>query len=277
MLNQRALKICSSKRNKLEAELSRLTEREDWDCPSAEELPTTHIAGKMLSQEGKAGKSVWEISGGEGAEGEKTYCSVEEFCTSHFTSDGLTQALHAEGAIFNSLLGLLFWEVIYDVEVPDAFRDPCQSLPYDWDTDHFYSARQTEIDVRLAELRGLEREELAEEAVRRWGQHLDTVSLVHWSLLQSENMLRQLVLCFDPLSLVSVMERMVRDHRSTRSGLPDLTLWNSHSRTVKCVEVKGPGDKLSTKQILWIRFLNSVGIMSEVCHVSSLGSKALRE
>ena len=131
--------------------------------------------------------------------------------------------------------------------------------------------------MRLAELRGLEREELAAEVVASWTRNLDTVSLVNWSLLQSENLLRQIVLCFDPLSLVSVMERMVRDHRSTRSGLPDLTLWNPQARTVKCLEVKGPGDKLSTKQILWIRFLNSVGISSEVCHVSSLGGKALLE
>ena len=195
----------------------------------------------------------------------------------HFSSDGTTQALHAEGAIFNSLLGLLFWEVIYDVDVPDAFRDPCQSLPYDWDTDHFYSARRTEIEVRLAELRSVEREELAEEVVTSWAQHQDTLSLVSWSVLSSEKMVRQLVLCFEPLGLVSVLERLVTDHRSTRSGLPDLTLWNPEDGTVKCVEVKGPGDKLSTKQILWIRFLNSVGISSEVCHVSSLGSKALIE
>ena len=277
-LNQRAVKICSSKRNKLEAELSRFADMEDWDCPSAEDLPTTFIKGKMLSQEGKTGKNVWQISS-EGAGGElvNTYCSVEEFCTSHFTRDGTTQALHAEGAIFNSLLCLLFWNVIYDVDVPDAFRDPCQSLPYDWDTDHFYTARQTEVEVRLAELRSLEREEMAEEAVRSWTSHQDTLSLVSWSVLQSENILRQLVLCFDPLSLVSVLERLVKDHRSTRSGLPDLTLWNYNDRTVRCLEVKGPSDKLSTKQILWLRFLNSVGIPSEVCHVSSLGSKALSE
>jgi Fanconi-associated nuclease 1 len=38
-----------------------------------------------------------------------------------------------------------------------------------------------------------------------------------------------------------------------RSGLPDLTLWNPDTETVWFVEVKGPGDKLSYKQILWIR------------------------
>ena len=39
-----------------------------------------------------------------------------------------------------------------------------------------------------------------------------------------------------------------------RSGLPDLTLWNPETEEIKFVEVKGPGDKLSFKQILWIRY-----------------------
>jgi hypothetical protein len=38
-----------------------------------------------------------------------------------------------------------------------------------------------------------------------------------------------------------------------RSGLPDLTLWNPETEEIWFVEVKGPGDKLSFKQILWIR------------------------
>merc|ERR1711934_715958 len=39
--------------------------------------------------------------------------------------------------------------------------------------------------------------------------------------------------------------------------------------------VKGPGDRLSTKQILWVRFLNSVGLPAEVCHVVATGSKGI--
>ena len=45
------------------------------------------------------------------------------------------------------------------------------------------------------------------------------------------------------------------------------------TKSVHMIEVKGTGDKLSTKQISWIQFLNKVGIPSEVCHVSQVGSK----
>jgi len=33
------------------------------------------------------------------------------------------------------------------------------------------------------------------------------------------------------------------------------------------VEVKGPGDRLSTKQILWLDYLTRLGVDAEVCYV----------
>ena len=33
------------------------------------------------------------------------------------------------------------------------------------------------------------------------------------------------------------------------------------------VEVKGPGDRLSTKQILWLDYFVAVGVSAEVCYV----------
>ena len=36
------------------------------------------------------------------------------------------------------------------------------------------------------------------------------------------------------------------------------------------VEVKGPGDRLSTKQILWLDYLLQLGVSAEVCHVQGM-------
>jgi len=33
------------------------------------------------------------------------------------------------------------------------------------------------------------------------------------------------------------------------------------------IEVKGPGDRLSPEQILWIQYLNIIGIPTYVCYV----------
>lgn len=38
----------------------------------------------------------------------------------------------------------------------------------------------------------------------------------------------------------------------------------------KIVEVKGPGDSLSVKQRLWLKYLESLGIDVEVCHVEGI-------
>ena len=302
MLQQRVVKICSMKKYKLDSELERFTSRPDWQCPTAEDVPSISIHGQMLANDsnngGKAGKSVWQCADPVNP-GVITYCSVEEFSLNHFmiqdpgtnilTSNWSmklilnsywsgTVGLHAEGSVFNTLLCLLFWDCIYHVpDLPDVFRDTCQAMPYDWDTDHFYRSRAEMINIRLATMRGWDRLEMSEELVSAWLEHHGQVSLVNWELFSSEEMLRQFVLCFDPLSLSAVMERMISEHRSTRSGLPDLTLWNTSHRTVRMVEVKGPGDKLSTKQILWIQFLNSVGVQTEVCHVLGQGSKFISE
>ena len=40
------------------------------------------------------------------------------------------------------------------------------------------------------------------------------------------------------------------NHRHTRSGFPDLTMWDTNNHRVVFVEVKGPNDRLSNKQIL---------------------------
>ena len=65
----------------------------------------------------------------------------------------------------------------------------------------------------------------------------------------------------------AICERLAKDHRFTRSGFPDLIMWNPVEKISRIVEVKGPNDKLSTKQILWIDYLKKNGADAEVCHV----------
>lgn len=40
------------------------------------------------------------------------------------------------------------------------------------------------------------------------------------------------------------------------------------------MEVKGPNDRLSNKQILWIDFLNKIGVKAVCCHVEAVGGKS---
>ena len=58
-------------------------------------------------------------------------CSVEEFVREHYKSElNFSHGLHGEGAVVNTITGLLFWDIVYDLEVPDAFRSPHQVRKY---------------------------------------------------------------------------------------------------------------------------------------------------
>lgn len=90
-------------------------------------------------------------------------------------------------------------------------------------------------------------------------------------------------MCLPRPALIGIISRLMSDYRNTRSGFPDLTLWNVANRTVvvclgnlfvislshfiQIVEVKGPGDSLSSKQRLWLHYFNTLGVRAEVCHV----------
>ncbi|VDM96360.1 unnamed protein product [Thelazia callipaeda] len=69
-------------------------------------------------------------------------------------------------------------------------------------------------------------------------------------------------------ALCTIVRRLIKDYRNCRSGFPDLTVWNDEKKLLAVVEVKGPGDKLSTKQRLWLNFFKNQNIVAHVCHVT---------
>ena len=55
------------------------------------------------------------------------FLSVESLTISHYQkTEGWSHAVHAEGATFSTLYGVLFWNVVFGVEVPDVFRNAFQ-------------------------------------------------------------------------------------------------------------------------------------------------------
>jgi len=101
--------------------------------------------------------------------------------------------------------------------------------------------------------------------------------------------------CIPPAALAGLCRLMAEDYRHRCGGFPDLTLWNVAEHRCKVrrpscslvclfethfnwcnvgfqqppqfVEVKGPGDRLSEKQVVWLDVLASLGLEAEVCHV----------
>lgn len=102
-----------------------------------------------------------------------------------------------------------------------------------------------------------------------------SASMCNWDLFKDADHLSGLLKCLKGHQWRAICDRLIKNHRHTRSGFPDLTLWNPDLGICSFVEVKGPNDRLSAKQILWIEYLNNHGISSVVCHVEALNARKL--
>ncbi|NWW40517.1 FAN1 nuclease, partial [Panurus biarmicus] len=254
------------------------------DLPVLTVQDVTHvtISGKMCPQTGM-GKSVFLMEDfGDGEGGEDTsvstvMCSVEELALSHYRRNGFDQGIHGEGSTFITLYGILMWDIIFMDDIPDVFRNSYQTFPLDLYTDSFYENRRAVIEARLQQLHTASSETLAKLVGDVWTtQEGKAAALVNWGRFISLQQVQSLVSCLGGTFLSGVFRRLSRDLRHCRGGLPDLLVWRSHSRHFKLVEVKGPNDRLSPKQMLWLSELHKLGAAVEVCHVQDVGGKSKR-
>ncbi|NWV48778.1 FAN1 nuclease, partial [Daphoenositta chrysoptera] len=276
-LCQRALRIRDSPSGK---QLQGLLQ--DLPLLAPEDVTHVTISGKMCPQMGM-GKSVFlmeDIGDGEGGEDcnvSTVMCSVEELALTHYRRNGFDQGIHGEGSTFITLYGILMWDIIFMDDIPDVFRNSYQTCPLDLYTDSFYENRKAVIEARLQQLHTASSETLAKLVADVWTtEEGKAAALVNWGRFISLQQVQSLVSCLGGTFLSGVFRRLSRDLRHCRGGLPDLLVWRSHSRHFKLVEVKGPKDRLSPKQTLWLSELHKLGAAVEVCHVQDVGGKSKR-
>ncbi|NXA33039.1 FAN1 nuclease, partial [Eudromia elegans] len=255
---------------------------QDLPVITVEDVTHVTIKGKMCPQTG-LGKSVFlmeDTGSKEGSEdlGASTVmCSVEELALTHYRQNGFDQGIHGEGSTFITLYGLLMWDIIFMDDIPDVFRNCYQTFPLDLYTDSFYENRRDAIEARLEQLHSASSAVLAELLADVWSaQEGKAAALVTWGRFISLQQAQSLVSCLGGMFLSGVFRRLSKDLRHCRGGLPDLVVWSTHSNHFKLVEVKGPNDRLSSKQIMWLSELQRLGAAVEVCHVQAVGAKSKR-
>ncbi|KAM9375726.1 fanconi-associated nuclease 1 [Pholidichthys leucotaenia] len=252
------------------------------------ELPAVHvqdvkhvtIRGQLFPHEGGMGKSRFLIQADEdGDEGTPAtvICSVEELALAHYRQQGFDQGIHGEGSTFSTLFALLLWDIIFMAGIPDVFRNPYQTCPLDLYTDCFYEHRKEAITSRVHLLSEASVETLQSMLEDVWhSQEGKVCSLVNWERFSSLQQAQSLVTCLGGTFLGGVLARMSKDYRHCRGGLPDLVVWNTSNKRYKLVEVKGPSDRLSQKQQIWLDELQKLGADVEVCHVTATGARGGR-
>ncbi|KAI9556447.1 hypothetical protein GHT06_016235 [Daphnia sinensis] len=272
-LSQRAMRLCQSPRWK--QKLGPLLD--ELPLLTAAEPRCVIITGRSLPRDLPGHKSMF-IRGDSDANmdvGDITLCSVEELVLQHYMENGYTHGVHGEGSTIWTVIGLLFWDVIYRSEIADVFLSQFQAIPLDFDTLDFYQSRQSVIEHRLECIRNWSSSEIMEEIAKIWNENHGQTSLVFWDRFCDLDHVSGLVQCISPHSLAAISQRLLQNYRHYRSGFPDLTVWNPKEKKWRIIEVKGPNDRLSPKQTLWLDFLVSLGIEAEVCHVQAVGAKRM--
>ncbi|CAE1251005.1 FAN1 [Acanthosepion pharaonis] len=211
----------------------------------------------------------------EETEGEVTLCNVEQLVLRHYKNSGYPKGIHAEGSIVSTLFFLFFWEIIF-MAVPDVFRCTFQTCPLDMMSSEFYTNRKKLVDDRLQQISLASIQELWDIMAVTWNTYFGVNCHINWNNWTSLEEIQGLVSCIGGEILAGILERYAKNPRQTRSGFPDLTLWNVETKQFKISEVKGPGDRLSTKQMLWIDHLLQIGVDAEVCHIKPIGAKKLQ-
>ncbi|XP_046721036.1 fanconi-associated nuclease 1 isoform X2 [Silurus meridionalis] len=253
------------------------------DLPSIHVDSVTHVTirGQLFPHEGGMGKSVFlrpatgHEGSGEGCDG-MVLCSVEELALAHYRELGYDQGIHGEGTTFSTLFGLLMWDIIF-MNVSDVFRTSYQACPLDLYTDCFYENRKDAIEARAELLSEASTETLQELLAEVWNSQEGRVcALVNWERFSCLQQAQSLVACLGGHFLSGVVLKMAKDYRHSKGGLPDLVVWNTSKSSYKLVEVKGPNDRLSQKQQIWLDELQKLGADVEVCHVTATGARGAR-
>ncbi|XP_057612559.1 fanconi-associated nuclease 1 isoform X2 [Chionomys nivalis] len=235
---------------------------------------TVTITGRLCPQHGM-GKSVFVIETGDATNPTTILCSVEELALDYYRRSGFDQGIHGEGSTFSTLCGLLLWDIIFMDGIPDVFRNAYQASPLDLCTDSFFSSRKQALEARLQLIHNAPAASLRALVTDAWqAQQGRVAALVSWDRFTSLHQAQDLVSCLGGPVLSGVCRRLAADFRHCRGGLPDLVVWNSQSHHYKLVEVKGPSDRLSCKQMIWLDELQKLGAAVEVCHVVAVGAKS---
>ncbi|KAI9098209.1 hypothetical protein DFS34DRAFT_102907 [Phlyctochytrium arcticum] len=236
--------------------------------------------------------------------------SVEALALQHYAQTQGFSGLHIENALFHHLFAILFFDILL-TPLPGAFQTRYQTFPLDLYTDEFYTQREDAILARCAEIAGWTSSEFVEEVVQvdaRLREKKTMLAGAAWTAMDDPKILEQLAGCMQPSAVAAVMRIMAEGLKEHCGGLPDLVLWkppvmsdvaavtttetnhedtlfqtHEESRqlepprvyatggTIKFAEVKGPGDRLSEKQIMWLDVLAGTGWDVEVCKVVEQG------
>lgn len=180
----------------------------------------------------------------------------------HYLQEKGGEAMYAENYLWRSLFGLVFWDIVFDLDAP-VYHSPLQRAPSDLYLPHYLENRRERMLERMKAL--VSRKKLlthVEEVYdAKWGLGNPLVSW-HENTLPLVRVACQKI---DPACLSVVFMEMARSLKENSRGFPDLFSWTG--KEYLFIEVKSPNDTLSAQQLFWLHFFKECGISAKVLKV----------
>lgn len=174
------------------------------------------------------------------------------------------EGFFSENWLWKSLFGLAFWDIVFS-PIAGAFEHPFQFGPLDLGLPSFRTSRAEAIRERLESLR------CERDLHRRLMAVYDAKHGIANQLVAWQEELRPLLSLslgkIDGRHLAWVCDRLSRDVRRYRRGLPDLFVMREAEPGFELIEVKAAGDQLRPEQRAWIDNLNEGGIPASILHI----------
>ncbi|MCP4332980.1 MAG: VRR-NUC domain-containing protein [Gammaproteobacteria bacterium] len=187
--------------------------------------------------------------------------AVAEF---HNRLDPAGRCDYVENSLFNGVLGLLLWDVVF-APLPGAFYNPFQYRPSDFYAHDFTSRRRHLLQQAWSGINS--NEDIWQVVKPRWHQKQGLMNpFVNWQGLDLD--LIELALeRIDHAHWRAVFERILQDLRNNRAGFPDLVHFPSTGGYC-LIEVKGPGDSLQKNQQRWMQYFDENDIAHQLTRVT---------
>jgi hypothetical protein len=188
--------------------------------------------------------------------------SVEQSVCLHL-SQPQAPVFYVENLLINALFGLLCWDAIF-APVPGAFFHPFHAGPVDLYDSKFRARRQVQFDECFT---SLENGTHIERILTCYQQKKGIVSpFVHWEGVD-EALLQLALQCLPAAHLSKWFDRLLRDVKANKTGMPDLIQFWPEEGRYRMIEVKGPGDRLQDNQLRWLAFCDEHDMPVTVCYV----------
>ena len=169
-----------------------------------------------------------------------------------------------ENSLFNAVLGLLFWDVIF-APVNGAFFNPFQHRPSDLYDHDFLKKRQDIVRSVWSSIGS--NNDIWEIVSKRWSEKHGLMNpLVQWQALEPE-LIKLALERIEHHHWLAIFDRILGDLRNNRAGFPDLVFFPAEGG-YQLIEVKGPGDSLQKNQQRWMQYFNQHDITHYLAKVT---------